>query len=146
MYNMLKHAHSGIRWIVLILIIYAIINALMKWQGKKTFTEQDRKINLFTMISAHIQLLTGLALYFISPKVIFSADVMKNAVGRFFTVEHILIMTIAIVLITIGNKKSKTAMEDITKFKKTFWFFLVALLLILVSIPWPFMKYGGSWF
>jgi len=147
MYNMLKHAHSGIRWILLILLIYAVFNAYTKWKGNNAYQEKDRKLNLFTFIATHVQLLLGLGLYFISPKVQFTGEVMKNAVGRFYTVEHLSLMLIAVILITVGNIKSKKMAEDGRKFKTVFTYFAIALLLILISIPWPFRAaLGGSWF
>jgi len=146
MYEGLKHAHSGIRWIFLALLIYAIVNAFTKWRGNKAYTESDRKIGLFTFITSHIQLLLGLGLYFISPKVgSMSKEVMKNATTRFFTVEHISMMILAIVLISIGYISAKKAVDGSQKFKKTFIFFLIALIIVLVAIPWP-PKHGAAWF
>jgi len=146
MYEGLKHAHSGIRWIFLALLIYAVVNALLKWRGGKTYTEGDRKVGLFTFITSHIQLLLGLGLYFISPKVgSMSAEVMKNATARFFTVEHISMMILAIILISIGYSSAKRAVDSGAKFKKTFIFYLIALILVLVAIPWP-PRHGAAWF
>ena len=146
MYEGLKHAHSGIRWIFLALLIYAIVNAFTKWRGNKAYTESDRKLGLFTFITSHIQLLLGLGLYFISPKVgSMSKEVMKNATARFFTVEHISMMILAIILISIGYISAKKGVDSGQKFKKTFIFFLIALILVLVAIPWP-PKHGASWF
>ena len=146
MFEILKHAHSGWRWIVLGLLIYAIFNAFTKWQSGKSFEEKDRKVNLFTMVSAHIQFLFGIILYFLSDWVRFDETTMGNEVLRFFTVEHALMMFIAIALISIGNTMSKKATEDSVKFKKTFIFFLIALIVILVAIPWPFRGFGNAWF
>ncbi len=146
MYDGLKHAHSGIRWIFLALLIYAVINAFLKWRGNKAFTEGDRKVGLFTFVFSHIQLLIGLGLYFISPKVgSMSSEVMKNATARFFTVEHISMMLLAIILISIGYISAKKAVDSSAKFKKTFIFYLIALILILIAIPWP-PKHGAGWF
>ncbi len=145
MYEPLKHAHSGLRWIVLILLVVAIVNALMKWQGKKSYTSGDKKLGLFAMTALHIQFLIGLGLYFISPKVIFDAASMKNAMTRFFLVEHSVMMVLAIILITIGYSTAKRAAEDSSKFKKTFIFYLIGLLLILAAIPWP-PRFGAGWF
>ena len=144
--SMLVHAHSGLRWVVLLLLIAATFKALMKWQSKAPFTEGDRKLNLFTMISAHVQLLLGLALYFMSPKVNFSGEAMKEAVSRFYLVEHSFTMILAIILITVGYSRSKKAVDEIKKFKTTFTYFLIALILILVGIPWPFRIPGAGWF
>lgn len=147
MYDGLKHAHSGLRWLFLALLIYAVINAYSKWKGGKEYTEGDRKVGLFTFIMSHIQLLIGLGLYFISPKVqSMSGAVMKDPVARFFTVEHITVMILGIIIISIGYSKAKRAANSTQKFKTTFIFFAIGLLLILSRIPWPFQAYGASWF
>ncbi len=147
MYEGLKHAHSGLRWIFLILILYTVINAFIKWRNGSDYTESDRKAGLFTFIFSHIQLLIGLGLYFISPKVqAISGEVMKQPIARFFTVEHAMMMILGIILISIGYGKAKRAMDGTQKFKTTFIFFGIGLLLILSRIPWPFQQYGASWF
>lgn len=143
---MLTHAHSGLRWVVLVLLLVAIGNAFMKWQGNKEFQGGDKKIGLFAMVFTHIQFLIGLVLYFISPRVIFAAESMKNAAARFFLVEHLSIMLLAIAVITIGYSRAKRTEDDSKKFKTTFIFFLIGLILILAGIPWPFRGYGTGWF
>lgn len=114
--------------------------------GSKAFTAKDKKLGLFALIFTHSQFLIGLILYFISPKVVFSGAAMKDSALRFFLVEHILLMLVAVALITIGYSKSKKAELDSKKFKLTFWFFIIALVLILAGIPWPFQNYGTGWF
>lgn len=144
MLNGLIHAHSGLRWIVLVLLIAATFKALMKWRSNVNYSAGDRKLNLFAMISMHVQLLLGLALFFMSDKVNFSQ--MKDAMYRFFTVEHSVMMLLAIALVTIGHSKSKKAADDAGKFRTIFIFYGIALLLILVAIPWPFRGWGNGWF
>ena len=68
MTNILSHAHSGLRWVLLMLLIYSLINALLR---KDNFEKKDRLIYMFTMVSAHIQLVLGITLYFLSIKVQF---------------------------------------------------------------------------
>lgn len=133
-YSFLQHLHSGFRYIVLALILAAIIGSLIGWLGKKPYTNGNRKLNLFALISAHTQLLIGIVLYFISPLVQFNSDTMKNNVSRYFTVEHWVMMVIAIVLITIGHSKSKKAATPEGKHKVVAIFYIIALLLILVGI------------
>lgn len=144
--EILRHAHSGLRWLVLISLIIAIVNAVGKTSGKVAFTDKDKKINLFTLIFTHVQLLIGLVLYFISPKVIFSSEAMKSDALRFFLVEHSLLMIIAVILITIGYSRSKKALDAGKKFKSVLIFYLLGLILMLIGIPWPFMDYGTAWF
>ncbi|KHJ37724.1 hypothetical protein PBAC_20440 [Pedobacter glucosidilyticus] len=130
MYTGLVHTHSLLRYVVLILILVAIVQSLTA--GSKPYTEGNRKINLFTLISAHIQLVLGLVLYFMSPSVDFSQ--MSNPVTRYWNVEHISMMIIAIVLITVGHSKSKKAVEAKAKHKAIGVFYSIALLIILAAI------------
>jgi uncharacterized protein YacL len=146
LYMILKHAHSGLRWAVLLFLVAAVANAFMKWRGGKAHSESDRKLGFFAMLFSHIQLVIGLILYFISPKVVFSAESMKIAMNRFFLVEHSFLMILAILLLTLGYSRAKRAASDASRFKLTFWFYLIALILILAGIPWPSKGYGTGWF
>ena len=140
MYSALVHSHSGLRWILLILLIMTIFSVFGKRSGKSPFTDGDRKLSLFTMIAAHLQAVLGLGLYFMSKKVEFSGNTMSNPVFRFFTMEHTLMMLIAIILITIGYGHAKKANA-----KGVFMYYLIALVLILAAIPWPFRALGAGW-
>lgn len=132
---MLKHLHSGWRYVVLALVLVSIITAFAGWFGKNNYTNGNRKLNLFSMISMHIQLLIGLALYFMSPKVMLGdfGATMKNAVARYWTVEHALMMIIAIVLITIGHSKSKKAIGT-NKHKVVAIYYTISFAVVLVAI------------
>jgi hypothetical protein len=88
MYQGLLHAHSGLRWIVLILIIINVVNAITVINGTKAFTSKDRSLSLFALIATHLQALIGIGLYFMSPKVQFSENTMSNGLPRFFTMKH----------------------------------------------------------
>ncbi|HNR85630.1 MAG TPA: hypothetical protein PKN22_04865 [Taishania sp.] len=137
------HAHSGLRWIALILLLLAIFNAFSKMKSPAV-SAGDRKINLFAMVTFHIQYLVGLGLYFTSPKVNFDQGWMKIDIFRFFGMEHVLMMTVAFILITMGFSKSK---KSATPYKTIAIFYTIALILILAGIPWPFRgALGGSWF
>lgn len=138
------------RWIVLILALITIFRSLSGMNSGKTFTTGNKKAALFLMISCDIQLLIGLALYFMNgwaKMLVAGGDVMKNTYNRFFTVEHTLGMLIAIVFIHLGYIASKKDIPDSAKFKKLFWFTLIALIIIIVTIPWPFREIvGRPWF
>lgn len=144
--HILSKAHSGWRWIVLLLLVAAIVKMHMGWKGKKSFTTGDKKLALFAMIAFHIQFLFGWILYFLSGKVQFGEGWMKNEVFRFYGMEHVLMMTIAMILITMGYSKSKKKDTDVAKYKVVAVFYTIAFVLILASIPWPFRAaLGGSW-
>lgn len=145
-YPILVHIHSGLRWLVLLFIIAAIVNAGLKLTRKSSSNCNDCAFNRLALIFMHLQLVLGLVLYFISPKVVFDAISMKDSLLRFFLVEHIGLMIIAVILITIGYVKSDRAVDELKKQKQVLVYFSIALLLILVSIPWPFRELGAGWF
>ncbi|MFN4951170.1 MAG: hypothetical protein ACK5F0_06075 [Flavobacteriales bacterium] len=145
MYEILKHTHSGLRWVALILILWAIFNSITA----KEFTKREKLVNLFSMVSLHTQLILGLILYFISDKVKFFDGWMKEPTGiyRFYGMEHLAGMVIAIALITVGYVKSKKGTTPAEIYKQIKLFYIIGLILILASIPWPFRaNLGGAWF
>jgi hypothetical protein len=145
-YSFIIHLHSVLRWLVLISIIISIINAAYKLSVKSNTNQKDCIFNRVTMILMHVQLLFGLVLYFISQKVVFSAASMKDSLLRFFLVEHIGLMIIAVILITIGYVKSDRAEAERKKLKILITYYSIALALILAAIPWPFRNLGAGWF
>lgn len=146
MYNVLSTIHSLLRWVLLILLLACIIKSLLGWLSKRPFGTSDNKISLFLMISAHTQLLVAIWLYFVSPYVSFSAAAMQNAETRYFTMEHSMMMLVAIILITMGRVFSKKASTDIGKYRRLFWFNYIALLIIFMAIPWPGGHISRPWF
>ncbi len=139
----LVSAHSGLRWIALLLLLLAIINAFTA----KNYEKKHRLVNLFSMITFHTQLVLGIILYFLSDKVQFTEGWMKQAMYRFYGMEHLAGMLLAIVAITIGHSKSKKGADAAAKFKAIKLWYVIALILVLAFIPWPFRaELGAGWF
>ncbi|RLJ77667.1 cytochrome B [Pedobacter alluvionis] len=132
MNDILKSAHSGWRYVVFLLLIIAVAKALAGWFGNKTYTEGDRKLNVFALISAHIQLLIGLVLYFSEGW--YKLSSAGAPAVRYFKMEHITMMVVAIILITVGNAKSKKLTEAVAKHRTIAIFFGLALILIIIAI------------
>ena len=136
----MKNVHSYWAYLVLAILIFAVINAILGFSKKKQFTDKDIRIGLFALIVSHMQLLIGLAWYFMSPW--FSAltedtgAVMKEKSLRLLAVEHPVMMVLAIVFITIGWSKHKKKTTDSAKFKTFVIFYGIGLLLMLSKIPW----------
>jgi hypothetical protein len=151
MANTILTLHSILRWLLLILLLASIFKSFSGWQSKKIFTAGDRKLFLFTLITTHINFLVGLYLLFFGRFGIISAgkpngvDIMQDKFFRFYWVEHPVGMLIAIVLITVGYAMAKKNVSDVVKFKKAFWFFFIALIIILATVPWPFREIGRPW-
>ena len=136
----MKDVHSYWAYLVLVILIVAVVNAIIGVAKKKKFTDKDLRIGLFALIVSHIQLLIGLVWYFMSPW--FSAltedagGVMKEKSLRLLAVEHPVMMILAIVFITIGWSKHKNKTTDSAKFKTFAIFYGIGLLLMLSKIPW----------
>ena len=153
MYNGLLHLHNLLRWVILLLIVIAIVRSFVGMSGNKPFTNGDKKIGLFLMIAAHITFIIGVYQWIAGAmglKMINAAGmsvVMKDAASRFWAIEHPIGMLIAIILITVGRRQSKAPIADGVKHKRTFWYYFIALLIIIATIPWPFREtVARPWF
>jgi ABC-type dipeptide/oligopeptide/nickel transport system permease component len=141
MYTGLLHTHNMFRWLVLFALIFAIIFGLMGWLKKYEWQKRDNLAGLLLTIFMDIQFLIGIVLYaFVSPitKAAFNdfGAAMKNADLRFYAVEHILLMVIALVLVHIGRAKSKKSVAPWKKHRAATIFYGISLILILAAIPW----------
>jgi hypothetical protein len=142
----LLHVHSVLRWGVLILLLLAILKSI--GGGNKPFTNGHVKAGLFLMITCDIMLLIGIyqwltgkfGLYLFRNFSI--AEIMKTKGYRFFAIEHIFLMLLAIIFVHIGKSYAKKNIPDAKKHRNTVMFYVMALILILAAIPWPFMAAG----
>jgi len=141
MYEIILTLHSYWAYLVLLILILATGNALVKFFLGKEYSAKDFRISLFTLIVSHIQLLIGLLLYFVSPRLqLFSelgmGGIMKDALNRLYLVEHPTINILAVVLITVGYSKHKKKLTSTPKLKLIAIFYTIALVLFLSRIPW----------
>ena len=141
MYTGLLHSHNLFRWLVLFALLVAILFAFMGWIGQRKWTRKDNITGLLLTIFMDIQFLLGIVLYFFVSPITQNAfkdfgAAMKNADVRFYAVEHILMMIIALVLVHLGRSKSKKIQVPWKKHRTAALFYTVALLLILAAIPW----------
>lgn len=139
------HLHGGLRYVVLLLMLLAIIRLAASLN--KPMTESERKLAFWAMTITHIQLLLGVLLWILLGHYN-SLSMMSNALLRFKALEHPVTMLIGITLITIGYssaKRMKASGKGNPK-KRMLIFYIVGLILILSRIPWPFLIEGGKWF
>lgn len=143
------HAHSGLRWLVLIFLILAIVKSFSGWFGNKKFDKSDNLIAILLLSFTHIQALVGLALYFMHGwSMVFGnmSFAMKDPIARFWSLEHFIVMLIAVALITVGRVKSKKAETDVAKHRKGAMFYAGALILIIwAGFIKPYAM-GRGWF
>lgn len=141
MYTGFLHLHNMLRWLLLIVIVVTLVKYLVGWIGSKPWTKADNVLGVVFTSLMDLQLLTGLVLYFfLSPvtKLALSdfGAAMKDSGLRFYAVEHIFMMIVAVALVHVGRAKSKKEKTDHAKFKVASIFYLIALVVILAAIPW----------
>lgn len=139
MYNFILKAHSGWAYVALIILVIAVINALIGLSAKNPFTLKDRRISMFALISAHVQFVFGMILYFTSPNGFQKIQALgmggMSSMDRLLALEHPAVNLLAIVLITVGWSRHKRAADE-KKFKSIAIFYSIGLVLLLSRIPW----------
>jgi hypothetical protein len=140
MYLIILTLHSLFRWVVLLALLTSLFRAYRGWLGGRTFTAFDNSIRHNSATVAHLQLVLGYTLYLISPFIasFHFSDAEHDPGTLFFGVQHVALMTLAIAVLTIGSALAKRRATDREKFRTMAVWFTLALLLILVAIPWPF--------
>lgn len=141
MYSGLLHSHNGLRWLVLLAFLVAIILAFAGWFGKKDWTKGDKISGLLLVLFMDLQFVIGFVLYaFVSPitKMAFNdfGAAMKNDALRFYAIEHIVMMTFAVIVMHVGRARSKRDVAPWLKHRSAAIFYSISLLFVLLSIPW----------
>lgn len=149
-YLFLRDSHSLLRWIVILACLWAMLRVWSGFVGRSEWTRKDQMAGLFFTSLLNLQFILGLVLYGISPVTRAAmtnfAAAMKDSTLRFFAVEHVAGMLLAVVIAQVGYSISKRARTDSAKFLRAAIVYSIAGVLIIASIPWPFMKYGRPLF
>lgn len=141
MYGTILAFHNILRWLVLVAGLLAAGRALLGWFGGKAWTPLDNQAGLLFTISMDVQLLLGLLLYGVLSPITQQAfadfgAAMGDAGLRFFAVEHIAVMIVAVALAHVGRTRAKKAATDQKKHQMAAIFFTIAILAVLAAIPW----------
>ncbi len=141
MYLFTLAVHNVLRWIVILLAIYALVRIYRGLFGKQEFDEADRKSLSYFAIGMDIQLLLGLVLYFFLSPITTNAlrnfgAAMSDSSVRYFAVEHILMMVIAVVLAHVATIMVRRAATSTAKFRQGAIWLTLSVLVVLAAIPW----------
>src|SRR5690242_8782543 len=106
LYGVVLLLHSWLRWAVVVLAVVVLTRALATSRGARESVPGDRKLGTALVAALDFQVLLGLLLYFVlSPYVPHTGPdykaVMKNSMLRFFAVEHITAMLLALIAMHI---------------------------------------------
>ena len=142
MYPYLLAFHSLFRWLVLLSILFAIYRSYQGWMNAAVYSKFDDAVRHWSATIAHVQLILGITLYFVSPLIEYFLHHFREAVHereiRFFGMEHSLMMILSIIVIAISSMVSKRQSPGTKKFRALAIGYTLALLIIMSSLPWPF--------
>ena len=151
MYPLMLVVHSLLRWVVLGAGVVAFGRALAGMRARRAWTAGDDRAGQVFVGTLDLQLLIGLVLYFgLSPITRAAMQdfgaAMGNSMLRFWAVEHILGMVIAVALAHVGRVRVRKTTDPVRRHKLAAIFFGLALIAILATIPWPGMPAGRPLF
>jgi hypothetical protein len=151
MYTIFIALHSYLRWVVLLLAIMAVARGVSGWRARRPWTPADDRAGRLLSIAFDVQVLIGLLLYVALSPLTQAAfgdfgGAMRDSVLRFFAVEHIFGMLIAMSLVHIGRAKTRREASSVTRHKAAAIYFGLGLLIAVISIPWPGLPAGRPLF
>jgi len=142
MYDIALHAHSWLRWLVLLLGLVAVARAFAGRSSGRPWSRSDDQIGAAFVGLLDLQLLIGLVMYFALSPITKEGmrdmgAAMANTGLRFWTVEHPFGMFLAIAVAHIGRVRIRKATDAVRRHRTALVFFTIALILIVISVPWP---------
>jgi hypothetical protein len=142
----LSFLHSLLRYGVLNMVAVAGFAALKGYLAKSPVLTWERSSAIIAMVLCHIQLVVGLILYGARFGGFDERFGAREDLLRFWKMEHIGMMILAIALVTLGRSLSKRAKTEQGKQIRVAVFYLIGLVIMLAMIPWPFMaKFGHAY-
>jgi hypothetical protein len=140
MYGVLLFLHNITRWIVVLAAIWALVQMYRGWFGQTPWTDGDSQASRIFTISLDVQFLIGIVLYIVSPLTQTAMQDFGAAMGnsdvRFFAVEHVLMMLIAVIVAHVGSAMAKRAVDAVKQHRNAAIWYTISLVLILAAIPW----------
>ena len=139
--------HSWLRWAVILTTLMTLVGALQARSAGRAWTPADRRSSAIFVGMIDLQVLLGLVLYvWLSPVTDAAFKDFKAAMHdpqlRFFAVEHITSMFIALIIahtFSVLARRGKTPKQQHGRLALGAG---LALLCFLVGMPWPFLAYG----
>jgi hypothetical protein len=133
-------AHSILRWAVLVSAAWAAFSARSGLLDGRAFTRKARVPGVVLAAVADLQLLLGLSMWlWLSPNAI-------TAGGRshYWTFVHPLAGIAVVALVHVGSVKSRRMLDDAGRWRTAYRFYLAALIVAVLAVPWPLLGMGRS--
>lgn len=140
-YSVFLHVHDLLRWVIILAALVTMLKYFIGWFGQKNWEKSDNILGVVFAGLMDLQFLIGIILYAVLSPITQLAfqdfgTAMKNADLRFYAVEHIAMMLVALALVHIGRVKTKKAKTSRKKFAMSLIFFGIAYIIIFMAIPW----------
>lgn len=139
-YSIVLGLHSWLRWVVLGAGLLAAYRGYAGWSGQRVFGRADHAAGAGFVGVMFLELFAGLGLFLrLSPwglSALQRSEALHDPTTRFFGVEHGVILIIAVVVARVGRSLSTKRPDDTQKHKTAFIYYGIALLLVLLLIPW----------
>ena len=149
MYELTLSIHNLLRWLVLGAALYAVFRSVTGWRGAEPWTPTAAGAGRVYVILMDVQLLLGILLYaMLSPitRLAFSdfGAAMAQRELRFFAVEHLFLMVLAVAAAHMGKALAPRAATDPLRWRRATLWYGLSLLLMLAGMPWwrPMLRIG----
>ena len=145
MYTLALAIHSWMRWAAIGMGVVATFAALTG-RSSEGDAKAERYGKIFVIV-LDIQFLLGVLLYFVlSPntKAILNdfGAAMKDPVARFWAVEHVVMMVLAVAIAHMGKVMARKAANPRAKQMRLTFGYMLATILLIAGTPWPGTKAG----
>ncbi len=150
MYSLVLILHSWLRWAAVVAGVGATLAALTGRQSVSQPDSSDRW-GLAFLITMDLQFLIGLLLYFVLSPTMAAirqdfAAAMRDSGARFWAVEHLGTMLVAVIMVHVGRVLARKASTPGAKRSRLLICFAIATVAMLAAIPWPGMVSGRPLF
>ncbi|HEX4339396.1 MAG TPA: cytochrome c [Polyangiaceae bacterium] len=147
LYTLVLFLHSYVRWAVLVAGVVVVVRSFVAWRRGLEWRPRDETAHKVLIGSADLQMLLGLLLYvFLSPITkAFFADprhAVHDHVLRFFGIEHVTMMLIAVTVVHLVRTRSVKATKPALRHRHVWIGNTVFLALVCSSVPWPGLRHG----
>ena len=140
MYSAILTVHSYLRYAVLLMVLLVVLRYVAGLLHSRAWNDGDEGIGRWMIRVWDLQFLLGLVLYFLSPVVQFGfanfGEAMGDAQVRQFLIEHPLLNVLAIGALHVGWIRAGKAADDRGRMVRALVFIAIAVVLVLLSIPW----------
>ncbi len=150
-YLSVLYVHSWLRWAVLAVAVVMLARTAAGWLLSRTWQRGDERLQVAFVVLMDLQLLLGLGLYLaLSPItrafLASPAESMRVSAVRFFGVEHVALMLIAVGVAHAGRVVARQAPTARSRYARACVATALVLAVVLLAIPWPALRYGRPLF